>query len=126
MMSVTADRVRLVYDPGLSFRDEELTKFIENATLLVTESLSGKGLTAARLDLITIYVAAHLLVLSREGGGLRRSRLGEADESYVTPNNEMYGFNSTRFGQTAVTLDTTGTLAGIAANKGLKSEFRVV
>lgn len=123
-MAVTADDVRAIYSTALS--DSQLEPFIDQSALIVSEELSGKGLSEGRLDLITKYLAAHFLVLTEENGGLRRSKLGDADESYVAPQDKVFGLNSTRFGQQAVGLDTSGTLAASQTSGGIKAEFRVV
>lgn len=100
--------------------------FISTATTVVTEELAGKGLTDDRLNSIALYLAAHLAVLSEEKGGLKRSKLGDADDSYKIPGDKDQGLASTRFGQVVMMLDTTGTLAGLTANKGLKGLFELV
>lgn len=100
--------------------------FISTATQFVSGQLSSAGFSSDELDSITLYFAAHLVVLSDEYGGLRRSRLGEADESYRVPGDKDTGLASTRFGQMVILLDTSGTLAGLSANKGITALFSVV
>lgn len=107
--------------------ESEWSSIIDDAELVVSEDLSGKGLSDDRLELITKYVAAHMVVLSAEQGGIRRSRVGQADDSYVVPDSLRQGWASTRFGQQAMALDTSNTLSSQAANVGkLPAEFRVV
>jgi hypothetical protein len=42
--------------------------------------------------------------------------MGEGDESYKTPGDKDLGFKATLYGQQALLLDTSGTLATIGAN----------
>lgn len=124
-MAVTTADIRRVY-PDTDSDDTVIQKFIANATSIVSGQLAGKGLTDSTLDLITTYVTAHLMVISQERGGLRRAKLGDVDESYVVPGDGSFAWTASRFGQTAIALDTSGTLAGQASNSGRKAEFRVV
>lgn len=98
---------------------------IDTAQLVVNETLAGSGLSEARLDKIVLYLAAHFLSLS-EGAEVRRAKMGDADESYVTPAAGSQGFQITRYGQQALALDTSGKLAASQASGGLKAEFRVI
>lgn len=100
-----------------------LASVIDTMHLFVDEHLLGEGHSEEMLGKIELYLSAHLLTLIEERGGLTRSRLGDADESYAN----MYGrgFLSTRFGQFALTLDTSGILANLGAST-LKAQFRVV
>ncbi len=123
-MTITPAQVKVLVNTDKSDTDVEL--FITTATLLVTEVLSDAGHSTDRLEQITLYLAAHYLTLSAEGGGLRRAKLGDADESYVVPDGSFFGIQSTRFGQQALSLDTTGLLAASQANKSIRATFRVV
>jgi hypothetical protein len=92
---------------------------------LVSENLSG--LSEATMRSIELLLAAHFANLSWEKGPLAAVRVGEAQERY----HDIYkgGFGATRFGQQAMLLDTSGTLAGMsaAADKPTrKAEFQVV
>lgn len=100
--------------------------FISTATAYVNNALQDAGLDSTTKENITLYVAAHLVVLSEEFGGLRRSRLGEADESYKVPGDKDTMLASTRFGQAAMMLDASGTLAGLSSNGGVKALFSVI
>lgn len=122
-MAISVDDLKHIIDTDMD--DSALQSFIEDANLVVTEVLGPTPLSDARKDLITKYLAAHYVTITSENGGLKRSKLGEADESYVV-NVGDYGFGTTRFGLQAMALDSTGSLAGMTANKGLKAQFRVV
>lgn len=120
-MAVTSDDVKAIYPTSLT-----VDPFLAIAQTMTTNLLSDKGLDSDTTDSIVIYLTAHLLVLTAENGGLRRDRMGDADESYITPDPKAQGFASTRFGQMAMILDSSGTLAGAGASAGLKASLEVV
>lgn len=120
-MAITTDDVKAIYPTSLT-----VDPFLAIAQTMATNLLSDKGLDSATTDSIVIYLTAHLLVLTAENGGLRRDRMGDADESYITPDPKATGFASTRFGQMAMILDSSGTLASVGASAGLKASIEVV
>lgn len=95
---------------------------IETANLIVTEKLADKGMSSARLKIIETYLAAHLVAIAEEKGGLTSTSMGESSDSFANVYSE--GFKSTRFGQLAISFDESGTLAK-TGSKG-KALFRVV
>ena len=118
MALVTDAEVKEIIDTN-----RDTTPFIDVADLLITESLSGKGLSNARLTKIELYLAAHFATVTEERGGLTRSGVGDAVEAYnVEPGK---GLLSTRYGQQAIALDSSGTLTSLS-REALKAEFRVV
>lgn len=137
-MAVTIDDVKKVLpSPPANLSDDQYTLALETAQLIVSEQLVGVAdcnMSQDRLDKITVYLAAHFaepMSNSADGmpsGGLKRSKLGEADESYFGPANDdgTLGYRSTRWGQLAIALDTCGILAGSTANAGLMAQLRVV
>ena len=120
-MAVTTEQVQTV--SGVS---SDVSLYLTSATNFLTAEFPVDDVDATTLDLITLYLAAHLVVLTSERGGQRREKMGEADESYRVPGDKDTGLAQTRFGQMALMFDTTGTLAGLSANKGLKALFSVV
>lgn len=100
-------------------------QFIETADLIITEDLSGSGLSADRLKQIELYLAAHFYTISLEKGGLLKYKVGESAEEYQGVNRGSQGLASTRFGTQAAILDTSGTLSSMAANP-VRAQFRVV
>ncbi len=119
---VSATTVKEIIPTTLS--DDVLNEnHIDTANIFVTAHLATVGHSDAILAKIELYLAAHYVALTEEGGALTRSKLGDADESYA--NVFAMGLQSTRFGQTAVSLDTTGTLNRVASSQ-LKADFRVV
>lgn len=93
------------------------------ANLIVDEHLLDAGHSEDMLTKIELYLAAHFVALTEEGGGITRAKMGDASEGY----SDVYeaGFKSTRFGQTALALDSSGVLTSLATNK-LRAEFRVL
>lgn len=120
-MTVTSAQVEAIIDT-----DRDCDPFIATAQLIVTEELADSTLSDDRKDQIVLYLAAHFVCLAEEAGGLRRQRMGESDESYRVPGDKDTGFAFTRYGQQAILLDTTGRLASIGANKGVKALFDVI
>lgn len=121
---VTADGVKQVVETNLT-DDAVLSSMIDTANLYVDTHLVplSPGHTTKVLAKIELYLAAHLVALTEEKGGITRAKMGDADESYANVYKD--GFNSTRFGQTALVLDTSGTLARLSITNA-KAEFRVV
>lgn len=120
-MAVTDADVKAVINTS-----SNTASMIATAEVIVSEVLQGKGLSADLLKQITIYLAAHFVCLKDEYGGLRRSKMGEADESYRVPGDKDTGLAATRYGQQAMMLDVSGSLAAVSANKGLKAGFEIV
>lgn len=102
-----------------------LNSMITTASLLVDEILTvvTPALTTARLKRIELYLAAHFVALTEEKGSLTGEDFGDAEVTLA--NVYTAGFNSTRFGQMALVLDTSGKLKEIGTSN-LKSQFRVV
>ena len=129
-MAVTVDDLRAIYTTTLS--DDALQVHLDTAEMVVDEQLRPNcQMSDARYDKITLYLAAHFAYISETSasgapGALKRSKLGEADESYAVPNADDYGYESSRWGQMAIALDTCGILSGQNTNRGLKAQFRVV
>lgn len=120
MSRVTVAEVKAIIDVE---DDRDVSPFIELATLLVDENLASAGLSAARLKQIELYLSAHYTAVTVERGALSVSKLGDALETYK--GDYTQGLNLTRYGQQAITLDTSGTLAAMSTptKHGL---FRVV
>lgn len=116
-MTVSTSDVKAVIGTSRS----DLAPFIATAQLLVDEELQDSGLSAERKTQIVIYLAAHLTEISDKI--VARERIGESEDTYKQPSDFDQGLSSTNYGQTAMLLDTTGTLAGLAASKGLKARF---
>jgi hypothetical protein len=124
MADPTAANVRVLVPSDRA--DADYNSWIATALVIVNEELANKGLSANRRFQIALYLSAHFAALATERGEIVRDKMGDADQSYRNVGSEEDGFTMTRFGQMALVLDPTGTLAGIDANKGLKAKFEVV
>lgn len=129
-MTVTPDDVRALYTPASSLSDAEVQTVIDLAQEIVDEDVKPVcTMSDARYDRLTTLLTCHFLTMreNSESGGsaLRRSKLGDADESYATPGEKEWGYNSTRWGQMALALDTCGALSRATANRYLKALFEV-
>jgi len=102
--------------------------YIDTANAYIDANLSDVGHTDIILKKIELYLAAHLVAISASGSGniVSYSKVGDAAESYETSGDLLdEGLRSTQYGQTAIWLDTSGTLAALASTNR-KAEFRVV
>jgi len=106
--------------------------YILTASIIVTEDLvasAAVSYSAERLKQIELYLAAHFFTVARNHGGLVAKKIGQASEQYAEKiaDSSKTGLLSTLYGQQAASLDTTGTIASLAANSGkLKAQFRVI
>ena len=125
MARVSATEVKEIIETDIC-DDTIIGNFIDTAHTYVEEHLVGGDCeqSDAILKKIEMYLAAHFLSITDEGGALKFSKLGDASEAYDT-GNFGDGLNSTRFGQTAVMLDACGILAGLASTN-LKALFDVI
>jgi hypothetical protein len=101
------------------------TPYISAASVVADAYLSGSGLSEPILTQIEIFLAAHFATLAVERGGLTREQQGQSSESYQMVSTRQTGLASTRFGQQALALDSTGTLAAVGSTK-LRALFTVV
>ncbi len=115
---VNDEEVKVLIDTN-----RDTSPFIDDANLIVNENLVGKGFSDERLKLIEKYLAAHLVALTEERGGLTRYKNGDSSEEYQLVKGS--GIAQTRYGQQAIMLDTTGTLQNLSRAGGT-AEFRVV
>lgn len=122
MQRVTSEEVKILLD-GLAV-NTDVSLFIEQANVLVDEEFAGTTLTEARLRLIELNLAAHYAVLAIERGGMSLRRMNDTEERYGMKADKAK-LSSTRFGETAVSMDTTGKLSAMDSPKGV-AEFRVV
>lgn len=122
---ITAAALRQIVDVPINKVDADLQPFLTAAALIRSEDLGSSGLSTARLDLIELQLAAHFATLTIEFGGIQAWDNGQANEKYKQIATSDKGYNSTRYGQQALALDSSGTLAN-ASTSGLKAQFRVV
>jgi hypothetical protein len=94
--------------------------FIQIASHIVTEELGGLDPAHSEYTLkcIELYLAAHYFFLARREGPLAAQSVDEASERY----HDIYGpgLHATRFGQQALSFDSSGRLAEWAARASEK------
>ena len=109
MGRVTATEVKAIMD-GVTLADAIIDSYIIGANTIVTDNLATSGLSTAMLKEIERWLAAHLVAITRERTA-KKEGAGGASIEYT--GDWGSGFDSTSYGQTAVALDSTGTLAGL-------------
>lgn len=124
MTSATVEDLRNFLDLPVA-DDTDLTRFLEASELVVAEDLANSGLSPARLTQISIFLGCHFATLAIEKSGLMEIEVGESRSKFKGPSSFDRGYSLTRYGQQAVSLDTTGALARNALARP-KAEFRVV
>lgn len=119
---VTVNDVKKVYPTSA-----DLSGFLQTAKLLVANQLLDQGLSDATLFEITVYLTAHFATVGMEHGGLKSKKVGESTETWNATGDKDTGLKSTGYGQTAMLLDSSGTLAGLNTSaSGLEALFEVV
>lgn len=118
------DLRRVVKEIPLDTEDTDLQPFLDIAALIRSEDLAGSGLSLSRLDQIELYLAAHFTCLAVENGGLTFTKSGQSIDHYREVDKSFAGLQSTRYGQTVLTLDSSGTLQSTMSTK--KARFGVV
>lgn len=119
---IDADDVRDVYRTTRD--DAAIQPFIDVAVALSDARLASQGLTEPVLKEVQRYLAAHLLFITDTG--IHESlRTEDVSERFTGGVRGDYGFQSSRWGQMALTLDSSGTLAALGKNN-LPAELRLV
>jgi hypothetical protein len=112
-MSVTGDDLRAL--TGSKKTDTELALFLSMGQRATDTFLGDSGLHPDILSDIALNLCGHYYVLSVEGGGITYSRTGQSEAKYKSFGYDTIGFATTRFGQMACGLDTTGKLMEMSA-----------
>lgn len=97
--------------------------YLVTANAYVDQYLLDLSLSSTMLTQIELYLAAHFAALVEEKGGLVQESMGASAGS--VSDHYSAGLGATRFGQQAMILDSTGTLAGLGAAR-IKAVFRIV
>lgn len=105
MARVTDEQVKKVIETDL----EDITLFMETAEMIVDEQLTGKGLSDDRLAKIELYLSAHFVTLRERQ--LKSEKFGDASETYQGETG--MNLKASFYGQTALSLDTTGSLTNL-------------
>lgn len=118
-MSISVSDVQSVIDTDLDVLD--IQKYIVTANLIVSEELASSGLSSSRRDQIAKYLAAHFCTLKEPQGRLTELDTDGTRQKFAGSYGS--GLRSSPFGQTALMLDTTGTLAAIADDQRPTMQF---
>lgn len=119
---VTAAEVKSVFDTSAS--NIVVTEHINIASRLVDDLLSSTDLSANRLRDIELYLAAHFTAIFDPDNGMANEKaIGSARNRYDYQSQLGKSLELTRFGQMAIMLDTTSTLAKTGGKKALFSVF---
>ncbi len=111
----TLAKVRALISPqGITIDDIELGLMLTAASTYIDSTLADQELDDALLIEIETYLAAHFTALREIRAGISSQRADDASVTYTVgqlASNEL--MKSTHFGQVALVLDTTGTLANV-------------
>lgn len=108
MARTTAAEVKQIIETSLS--DAIVNGYITSANIFVTNHLGTSTLDASTLEDIERWVTAHMISMTRE----RQAKKEKAGSAEVEYGQEFRaGLRNTLYGQTAIALDTTGTLDAI-------------
>jgi len=115
MSRITNDQVHKIIKTDL----DDISMFKETAEIIVNEELLNKGLSDKRLEKIELYLTAHFITLREKQ--LRSEKLGDATNVYFV----QTGMNlkASPFGQTALALDSSGSLVNVG---NYKSKFEIL
>jgi len=105
-MRVTGTEVKAIIDTSLTA--SEVDPFITAASAMVDDLLSGSGLTTTQLKEVERWLSAHLVHI--RDPKLSEQDINDASDKYQVGKFGM-GLEHTAYGQQAMFLDTTGTLA---------------
>jgi hypothetical protein len=93
---------------GIIDTERDTAPFIATATLRIDEELVSKGLSAARLQQIELYLAAHYVAITEP---VLQSVGNSGDNMTYQLPTAGTGLAATPYGLQALALDTSGTLA---------------
>jgi hypothetical protein len=114
---VTSELVREIISTELT--DSQINAFANTAHLVVQENLASKGLSEARLKQIELYLAAHFLSMRDQ----RKKQVKAGDVAITYQGETSTGLQATLYGQQAMMLDPSGTLASLSQRKATLSTF---
>ena len=103
MARISDADVRQVIDTELT----ELTPFIASAESLFSQVLADKGFDEEHTKWILVWLAAHFISIREP----REKSFKIGDASVTFEGTTGMGLRFTRYGQTAIMMDTSGTLA---------------
>ncbi len=106
---ITGEQVKRIIKTDI----DDIDLFIDTAEDLANEELANKGLSERRFLKIIIYLSAHFLTLKERQVAMEK--LGDASNTYQGATG-MY-LDSSLYGQTALVLDTSGTLKTLGQHR---------
>ena len=112
-MTVTGDTEELKSIFPTSLTDAALELFTAAAIELVTVELGSSGLSAARLNSIAMFLSAHYA----SSADPRMKSASFDGYKYIVQGETSEGLSGTAFGQTAMSLDSTGVLVTLSKKK---------
>lgn len=112
-MRTTTDLVTNILDET-TLDEDVIEAYINSANVFVTAYLGTKGLSDDLLANIEMWLAAHMIVVTRERA-IKEAGAGGAYVKYAGEWGE--GLLGSTYGQMAVNLDTSGTLINLAKQK---------
>lgn len=110
----TATDVQAIIDTQLT--TTQIDVFITTANLIVTANLTGKSLSDDTLKEIETWMSAHLIAITKTRQAIKK-KVGDAEDTYNSYSPLTLGLKLTTYGQTALILDSSGTLGSL----GLKA-----
>ena len=113
-MTATVANVKELISTSKS--DGDIATFLASGQSLYDALIPAGTHVDALADKIVAYLAAHFLAVTVEAGWPQEQKMGDAMSRIVTPADgygalPTTGLSMTRFGQTAIVLDTSGKLA---------------
>lgn len=123
-MRTTLEKVRSILEnKGSGVQDTELLEFISSASVFIDNAFVNVSATESILAEIERWLAAHLYTAA-----IARSAKEEgAGGAYIKYAGEFgAGLLSTSYGQTAVSMDISGTLAALTDTKRKTATFRTI
>jgi hypothetical protein len=108
-MAITPSDVKEIMDTNLA--DASLQRHIDASTRLVDRELDGEDQDVK--DDVNLYLSAHFAATQEP----RAERASVGDASVTYQGDSEMGLKSTRYGQQAIFVDSTGTLEKLAEGK---------
>ena len=109
-MRTDVDKVRAILTDS-DLTDDQITGYITAANVFTTNAVSGKGLQECVLEEIERWITAHMVSTTSERVA-QKEGAGGAFIEYAGQFGE--GLKSTSYGQMAILMDTSGTLAKLS------------
>ena len=104
-MRTDSETVKNIIDTSLE--NDAIVPFIELASRMVDDKLTGQGMSDDKLKDIETWLTAHLIAITKERQA-RSEKVG--DITFEFTDIESTGLRSTTYGQMAVMLDDSGAL----------------